>query len=103
MCGNCGKELPSSQSLWNHKQRCRAAANAVVGDHTVKHETQYSDNVDVVSISCDLLKLLQDVEAFDNNEVLFDFAVNMIRQLNIPNALRLRLPILVTELLCNRY
>ena len=22
ICGKCGKELASPQSLWNHKQRC---------------------------------------------------------------------------------
>ena len=36
ICTRCGKSLASSQSLWNHKQRCKSASRPRVGKNTYR-------------------------------------------------------------------
>ena len=68
---------------------------------------RFGDDVNVVSILCDLLKLMQDICKKDGVHLsiltLLDITANMIRQLNIPGTLRLRLRTLISELLYIRY
>ena len=62
----------------------------------------FGDDVNVVSILGDLLKLMLCKEDRKHLRIktLLDIAANMIRQLNIPGTVRFRLQALVAELLC---
>ena len=68
---------------------------------------RFGDDVNVVSILCDLLKLMQDIckESGVHLSILtlLDITASMIRQLNLPGTLRLRLRTLISELLYIRY
>ena len=63
---------------------------------------RFGDDVNVVSILGDLLKLMlcKEDRKHLSIETLLDIAANMIRQLNIPGTIRFRLRTLVAELLC---